>query len=177
MGDRALGSARFLGVSALFHVAIAPATYNLWRTYFSPHATHDGALPLWLWAAAIVYIAVPAALGSWIASAFLKEKGWATAIVGSTAAPTAWDAVFSAVPKGSAVLMKLKTGTWVGGEFADGSYVGGYPEPADIYLVNEYVVDQQTGDFMQGPDGDAIPVGTYGLLVRWEEIEYLEIGD
>ena len=29
-------------------------------------------------------------------------------------------------------------------------------------------------DFVRGPDGETISYG-YGVLVRWEEVEYLEV--
>lgn len=41
--------------------------------------------------------------------------------------PTAWDAVFSPHPAGW-ILMKLKSGDWMGGEYAEGSYAAGYRE-------------------------------------------------
>lgn len=72
--------------------------------------------------------------------------------------------------------MSLKGGGWVGGEYEEGSFVGGYPEPADIYLVDELAVDQDAEDFLRDEAGNVIPTG-FGLLVRWDEVEYLEITD
>lgn len=168
---------RFVGISAIFHVCIAPASYAVWRDLLRADAGRLDSLPLWLWFAGIAYVAFPGGLGVVVGTAYVREKRWATVLVGTMAAPRAWDAVFSTPPTGAAVLMRLKSGAWVGGEFNDGSYAAGYPEPADIYLVRELHVDQQTGDFVRDASGDEIPVGKYGLLVRWDEVEYLEIGD
>ena len=112
----------------------------------------------WLWPLAIAYVLVPAGLGTWIAHAFNANQEWAVRIVRPTSAPTAWDALFSGNPVGTDVLMKLKS------------------EPADIYLITELKVDQETGDFARDANGDELPVGS-GLLVRWDEVEYLEVSD
>jgi hypothetical protein len=90
--------------------------------------------------------------------------------------PTAWDAIFSAEPEGW-VLIRLKTGRWIGGRYGDGSYAGGFPEAPDLFLSEECAVDQDTEDFVVGPNGDPQPIGAenWGLLVRWDEVEYLEV--
>jgi len=168
---------RFLGISACFHAAVAPVTYNLWRDFFRSDSALRGSLPLWLWLVALAYVAAPAVLGGVVGRAFVQDKEWAKRLVGTTSAPTAWDAVFQGPPTDAYVLLRLKSGSWVGGRFADGSYAGGYPEPADLYLVRELEIDQATGDFKRDADGNEIPVASYGLLVRWDEVEYLEIGD
>jgi len=168
---------RFVGISALFHALIAPATYNIWRDYLRTGAPDRDRFPLWMWGVAFLYVAIPAALGTLMAVGLDKGWAWATAVAGRSPAPTAWDAVFSGDPAGVAILMKLKSGSWVGGQYAEGSYVGGYPEPADIYLIRELRVDQTTGDFVRNQQGEEIPVGKYGLLVRLSEVEYLEIAD
>lgn len=98
-------------------------------------------------------------------------------IVGPTAAPTAWDAVFSGDPAAN-VILRLKSGGWIGGEYSEGSCVAGYPEPADIYLSQELSVDQETGDFDRDElSGEPVRVPGYGVLVRWDEVEYLEISN
>jgi hypothetical protein len=168
---------RFVGISAVAQALLAPLTYEVWDTYFRSGAERADDLSIWLWPLALAYVLVPALLGTWIASAFNKKQRWAQIVVGPTSAPTAWDAIFSGDPAGILVLMKLKTGRWVGGRYDEGSYVGGYPEPADIYLITELKVDQELGDFIEDAAGDEIPVGSYGLLVRWAEVEYLEVSD
>lgn len=69
----------------------------------------------------------------------------------------------------------MKSGRWLGGEYGDGSHVAGYPEPADIYLARELQVDQETGDFVLDENNKVARLGNFGLLVRWNEVEYLEI--
>jgi hypothetical protein len=70
--------------------------------------------------------------------------------------------------------MKLRSGDWIGGEYAAGSYAGGYPEPADLFLSRQCLVNPDGEDFVRGPGGEPISYG-YGVLVRWEEVEYLEV--
>lgn len=168
---------RFIGISAGFQALIAPLTWHVWESYLRPGAQHAHDLPIWLWPLAVAYVAVPAALGTGVANAFNKERKWAQVLVGPTPAPTAWDALFSGDPGEIYVLMKLKSGTWVGGQYQEGSYVGGYPEPADIYLIKELKVDQETGDFVRDANRNEEPLGSFGLLVRWAEVEYLEVSD
>jgi hypothetical protein len=167
---------RFFGLSALFQAAVAPLTWKVWLEYIRHGAESADRLPFWLWPAALAYLAVPALLGGLVAHGYRKKIKLAKWIVGSTGAPTAWDAVFSGKPEGY-VLMRLKSGRWVGGKFAEGSHVAGYPQPADIYLKEEMVVNQN-GDFVfDEATKRPKPQGQYGLLLRWDEVEYLEISD
>jgi hypothetical protein len=69
--------------------------------------------------------------------------------------------------------MRLKSGTWIGGAYAEGSYAGGYPEPSDIYVSQAAVVDPETGEFERHPSGKP-KLSAYGFLVRWSEIEFLD---
>lgn len=57
--------------------------------------------------------------------------------------------------------------------------MAGYPVPPDIYLAQEMAVDQETEDFRRDENGDPLPISSpnFGLLVRWDEVEYLEISD
>ena len=43
--------------------------------------------------------------------------------------------------------IRLKSGRWIGGAYAPGSYASGYPELLDLYLVATAEMDQQSGDF------------------------------
>jgi hypothetical protein len=163
---------RFLGISIVFHAFCAPVTYVIWHDYLRRGAQPAGhELPLWLWPIAMAYVLVPAGIGTTVGIAYRAGHRWARLLTGS-AAPTAWDAVFGSDPAGW-VLIRLKSGTWVGGAYADGSYSAGFPHPADLFLSEEYHVNQETGDFIRDADGGPLPL-SYGLLVRWDEIEYLE---
>jgi len=68
---------------------------------------------------------------------------------------------------------RLKSGGWVGGAFADGSYAGGHPEPGDLFIVRAAEIDQESGEFERDTEGNAV-LRASGLLVRWEDIEYLD---
>lgn len=173
-GDRFL---RFLGVSVLLHVVFAPASYAIWHRYLRAGALEDGEmLPLWLWPACAAYVVLPIAAGTALAVGLRREVQWIQSLRLAPAPPTAWDAIFSAEPEGW-VLIRLKSGRWVGGRYGDGSYAGGFPEPPDLFLSEECAVSQDEEDFVVGPNGDPQPIGAgnWGLLVRWEEVEYLEV--
>lgn len=71
------------------------------------------------------------------------------------------------------VRLKLKSETWIGGAYADGSHTSGYPEPADLYLSVAVEIDPETGEFVRDDDGKPVRKG-YGLLIRWDEVEFLE---
>jgi hypothetical protein len=168
---------RFLGISVLLHVAAAPVTYVIWHAYLRPGSLGAGqSLPLWLWPVAAMYAAVPIFLGTVLATGLRDGAGWAQALNIGSDPPTAWDSIFSNEPEGW-VLIRLKSGRWIGGQYADGSYAGGYPEAPDLFLAQACAVDQENEEFVLGPNGQPEPIGppSWGLLVRWEEIEYLEV--
>jgi hypothetical protein len=167
---------RFFGVSAAFHALAAPITYRIWFDYLRPEAqTGANELPAWLWAVAVGYVAAPTLLGYLVGWRYREGGRFVTNVVGSTAAPTAWDEIFSRRPTGY-VLRRLKSGVWVGGEYAERSYAGGHPEPADLYLSVEAVVDQSEGNFVLDAEGKPVPNG-YGVLVKWADVEYLELAE
>jgi hypothetical protein len=171
LADRLL---RFFGVSVIFHAVAAPATYRIWHDYLGTNALRPKELlPWWLWLVALLYVAVPSVLGTVVGSATKKGQDWPKLLTGATPAPRAWDFLFSGEPKGW-ILLRLKSGRWVGGAYRDGSYIAAYPEPADLFLSAEAVVDQQTEDFVRDAQtGEPVETG-FGLLVRWDEVEYLE---
>jgi Family of unknown function (DUF6338) len=165
---------RFIGVSALLHALAAPVTYTLWRDFLREQAQPGlNDLPLWMWVVALLYVAVPSALGYLVALGYQRQWKPIRAVLGSSSAPTAWDAIFSGNPAGW-ILMRLKSGAWVGGEYAEGSYAGGYPEPADLFLSKECPIDQESGNFILDRVGQPLANG-YGILVRWDDVEYLEV--
>ena len=74
----------------------------------------------------------------------------------------------------------MRSGTWLGGAYADAngcrSYTAGYPEQQDLFLAAAVELDPETGEFVIDGDGN-VPLLEGGLLVRWEEVEYLEFID
>ena len=56
------------------------------------------------------------------------------------------------------------------------SYAAGYPEKQDLFLVEAAEVDPETGEFEFDESGEPALRGS-GILIRWEEVEYLEFID
>ena len=56
------------------------------------------------------------------------------------------------------------------------SYASGYPDAQELFLASSVPVDPATGEFEFDADGRIALTGG-GLLVRWEEVEYLEFID
>jgi hypothetical protein len=78
------------------------------------------------------------------------------------------------------IRLRLKSGAWLGGVFAEAngrrSYAAGYPEPQDLFLAAAVDTDPDTGEFVR--DDAGLPtVQPGGLLIRWEEVEFLEFID
>jgi hypothetical protein len=169
VSDRLL---RFIGVSAFLHALAAPATYAIWHDYLRTDAVPEGrSLPLWLWPVLAAYVVGPTLLGTGVGLA-MRRWELPELLVGATRPPTAWDDLFSKHKEGY-IRMKLKSGPFVGGALAAGSCIGGYPEPADIYIADAIETDPHTGEFAKTAAGDPVFTG-YGFLVRWGEVEYLD---
>ena len=175
LSDRIL---RFVGASALFHVAFAPASYWLWANEW-PKARDGEPLSLWLWALALLYVALPLVAGTVVGYGTHHNRTWARLFAGPHPAPRAWDHLFECKGDGW-VLLRMKSGTWIGGVYGTiggvRSYSAGYPEPQDLFLAVGIEVDPDTGEFTVDEDSD-IPLRPGGLLVRWDEVEYLEFID
>lgn len=176
LSDRVL---RFVGGSAIFHAAFAPASYWFWSTQW-PTIRVGGAISWWLWLLTLVYVLVPITVGTTIGRATRKGAEWARWFTGPDPAPRAWDHLFQNEAFGW-VRVRLKSGAWLGGAFAnatDGrrSYASGYPETQDLYLSTILATDPATGEFEYGGDGN-VKVLDGGLLLRWDEVEYLQFID
>jgi hypothetical protein len=176
LSDRVL---RFIGASAILHAIAAPVTFWLYRVYVHP-GLGTGDLPIQLWLAPLAYVGVPIALGSVIGIGVRRQWRWIEVVTGRDPAPRAWDYLFGKRPDGW-VLLLLKSGVWLGGAYAETesgwrSYVSGYPEPQDIFLVESVEVDPETGEFELDDDGEPLRRGS-SILVRWDEVEYLEFID
>lgn len=136
-------------------------------------------LPWWLAAVPLAYIGVPLVAGTALGVGI--RRGWPIAriVAGPDPAPRAWDYLFQYHIDGW-IRCRLKSGTCLGGAYADAngkrSYAAGYPETQDLYLAASVEVDAETGEFALNDDGRP-RLGPGGLLVRWEEVEYLEFID
>lgn len=167
---------RFIGASAVFHAFAAPASYWIWRRYVeSGRWEAEGRLPLVLWLAIVLYVGLPIVVGWIVGRGVRAEHRWAEVVFGTARAPRAWDWLFFDRPDGW-MRLRLKSGTWIGGAFGQESYAAGYPEPSDLYLAIAVEVDPASGAFVFGDNGEFLRRDS-GILVRWEEVEYLEFID
>jgi len=163
---------RFVATSAAFHAALAPLTYWLWRHYIhSGRLDRHETLPVFLWVALLLYLAAPYAIGriaGWAGTGDLRLGRFGE----TNPAPLSWDYFFATNPNGW-MRIRLKSGRWIGGAFAPGSYASGYPEAPDLYLVATAEMDQESGNFLLNEAGGLVRrSGT--LFVNGTEIEYFE---
>jgi hypothetical protein len=178
LSDRVL---RFLGVSVLFHLVLAPLTW--WLAQQGQHGLlRPDTSPWLLWPVIAIYALVPAALGHAVGVAARRRRPWTRWLTGPAPAPRAWDQVFS--HQGSMWLrIRLKDpgggdNGWFAGAFAPArrgphSYASGFPHDQDIYLAETVEVDPASGR-IRLVDGRPKFRGV-GVLMRWEEIAYAEV--
>jgi hypothetical protein len=82
--------------------------------------------------------------------------------------PSAWDFVAKQFADTQFVRVLLPTGRWVGGLFANGSFVSTFPQPHDIYIEEEWEMGPG-GEFIEplsSRTGLWLPIGP-ALLVEW----------
>ncbi len=176
-GDRVL---RFIGSAAILHVLALPWSWAIWNDYFSDgQFSGTSEFPWEFWAYAAAFVIVPSVLGHLVGQGALR--GWRVVrpLVGSDPAPRAWDHLFMKGTPGW-VRAKLRTGTWVAGQYVrdpnhplDRGYAGGYPGPGDLLLLHRAEVDEQTGEWVTDDDGE-VCVLEPSLLLRWADLELLE---
>ena len=185
---------RFVGVSAVLHGAIAPLTYQLWQDHILSGAFLAGKLDgRLLWLPSLLYLGLPLLAGA-LNGATTRHSGvgilgviarwkplaWLGVFGAPSAAPRAWDHLFSRKDVAGWVRLRLHDGTWLGGAFAASdkptlqSFAAGYPEDGDLFLAQIVDTDPETGAFLAGPDGTVV-LRDEGLLIRWEEVAYLTI--
>lgn len=55
------------------------------------------------------------------------------------------------------------------------SFAAGYPEAQDLFLSRRLTIDPENGAFLLNEAGNPVPPEVEsGLLLRWDEIEYLD---
>ena len=144
---------------------------NHWDTFANRQA-----LPPWFWIVPILYTIAPLVGGGVLGFGWKKNWSWARYIGGRDRTPRAWDHLFQDQPAGG-VRCKLKSGNWIGGVFGEVNkrrpYASGYPEPQDLYLAATIRLDPYTGEILTDCEGHP-EIQDSGILLRWEEIEYLE---
>jgi hypothetical protein len=175
LSDRIL---RFAGGSAVLLAIFAGPLYAVHAAYTQPFLAGEP-LPVWLAILPVAYVGVPLSVGTLLGVGLRKDWRFAQLLTGPDPAPRAWDYVFQYDVDGW-IRCRLKSGTWLGGAYADAngkrSYAAGYPEPQDLYLAASVEVDPRTGAFLLDEQGQ-LRLGSGGLLVRWDEVEYLEFID
>ncbi|NGY65945.1 hypothetical protein G7043_44370 [Lentzea sp. NEAU-D13] len=171
---------RFLVSSALLHAALSGPEFLLYRNFVVGKRLVEGTVSWWvLELLALAYVIVPTVAGTVLGWGHKHHKRWAVLIVGESPEPRAWD-YFWRHAEQALVRIRLKSGTWLAGYYgttADGrrSYASGHPEEGDLYLALGLQVDPVSGELALA-DGVPVPVaGERGLLVRWPEIEYIDI--
>jgi hypothetical protein len=170
---------RFVGASALFHATTASLTYELYREFVhSGRLERAEPLPPGVWSVPVLYVLVPVAVGWSIGEAVRARKPWALHFTGPSPAPRAWDHLFSTRDLEGWVRIMLHSGEWIAGAYAKKenstlrSYAAGYPEAQDLYLAERVECDED-GTILVDENGDPLRLGV-GVLVRWEEVTYLE---
>lgn len=172
------GLLRSVGYSAVFHILFLPLTYHLRVSYWD-RIWEGMYVSLLVWLYISLYVVVPITLGllaGWVissaTSATSKKYRWAGLFVGRSPAPRAWDYLFGRQGLIGWVRLRTKTGLYMGGYYGEGSYVG-YPDTQDIYLTRAIEIDPYSGEIREGTEGRPLSLRS-GLLIRWDEVEYLE---
>lgn len=173
LSDRAL---RFVVFSAMLHAPAFPLTAWLVTTY----VTGDRAAPWTIaWGTLVLYTFGPAVLGGVVGRAARNRSRWSEWFTGRDPAPTAWDDLFQLQSRPGWIRVKLKSGPWIAGAWVQDderglrSYAAGFPHASDVFLAETVDVDPEDGTFILDDGGE--PIGrNAGVLVRWDEAEYLE---
>jgi Family of unknown function (DUF6338) len=180
--DRVL---RFIAFSAIIHVLISPLTYKFWNDYIATNYFGQGKeLTLGMYEAAIAYVIVPFIVGRIVGHGAVAGNTWALRFAGRRpGAPRSWDHLFQANAQGWVILC-MKSGTFLAGLYSGPpngltSYASAYPDTQELFLYTQVLCDPETGEFWNAEklplEEGQNPVLTHtGLLVRWDEIEYLE---
>jgi hypothetical protein len=191
---------RFLAASIVVHLAFGWLEYLAWRVALHRLGRLDAAQFAVLWGAAVTVIGGPTAIGWALGSLYAsraarttrhtrlrgilglarergadRESALLAAALGRAPAPRAWDHVFGSSPS-ALIRMQLHNDVWIGGLFGDASYASSYPETSgDLYLERSMQIDDD-GTFVQDDEANLVDTGG-GILVRWEEVRFLNVFD
>ena len=167
---------RFLSFSAVYHVAFAWLTYIAYQRLIITGRLAHGCPLSWKWYAVLVsYVAVPYLIGV-VTETGRRVRGlsWLVALWGGRYPELrAWDRFFRNRPAGLLRLKLIDDGWKLGLFTKKGSYASGYGEDGDIYLVQQYLIDPDTGVPTPNHKGDLVEVGA-GLLIRWSEVKFID---
>jgi hypothetical protein len=179
---------RFLTASAVFHAALAPVSYRAYEHLLVTHKLSQGQTVSWRWWPVLVgYVVIPYAVGAITENArsWQEDAPWfkraisriAAIYAGRSPEPRAWDRFFGRRPYGI-VRLQLTNDEWKAGLWSDRSFASQYGEDGDLFLADEYVVDENGVIRVEGDstDGDYQEAGV-GVLIRWSEVRYLEFAE
>ena len=176
LSDRVI---RFTAASAGFVAVFSGPAYLAYRELIMTGRAGSGDVP-WVvvQGIALAYVLVPAGVGTLVGYGRLHNWKWASTVVGEAPEPRAWDYLWRPGRQGL-VRARLISGTWLGGLYgtlSDGtrSYAAGYPEAQDLYLAQQFIVNPATGEWETDEDERPVPAGSTSLLLRWDQIEYIE---
>lgn len=172
---------QFLAASAVYHAVASGLTYFFYsRTVASGTLARGEVHALVIEGGALAYVAIPIGAGYLVGKGCAGGKRWATWLVGEGRQPRAWDYLWEQKPTGY-IRLRMKSGVWLGGYMGKSragrrAYSSGYPEPGDLFIPRSVDVDSTTGRFIPG-EGGAPTIRDEGILVRWEEVELLVMGE
>ncbi|TFV56449.1 hypothetical protein E4P41_15730 [Geodermatophilus sp. DF01-2] len=177
LGDRLI---RFLAASAVFQAVFSGVEFWLYRGYVASGRLGEGDVP-WLLVQiiALAYVVLPTVAGSLVGYGQKQRWRWVRLLTGSSPEPRAWDHLWRQNRPGI-VRVRLKSGSWLAGIYGTTSaglqsYASGFPEAGDLFSSEQLIVDPVSGAFELDDDARPLrPDGAPGLLLRWDEIEYLE---
>jgi Family of unknown function (DUF6338) len=178
IGERIL---RFVALSLIFQVILAPVSYSLYRNYILTGRLSRGTLPTWVWFALLLYAIGPLLLGWLFGLGIRKRSNIASEIFGPQAVSpaAAWDYMFSGDKSGYVrLLLKTDPPMWVAGTWTDEgngrrAFASSAPEHRDIFLQLVLKCDNKTGKFVRDAEGNLVVLGG-SMLVRYDEVHYLE---
>lgn len=169
---------RALFYALVLHIVASPFTKMLvdemgslsnWQSHLVPLVAYTG----------VVLVIVPVAAGL-ILGAYLRgverrvaRPGTLYEVIGARDAGDAWDVLFQQLFHGAWMIVQLKDGQYLGGEYDDRSAVGQTPSPHDLYLSELWHVEREEGE----PDPRL--VGPYapprGIYVAADEIRSIRV--
>jgi hypothetical protein len=163
----------YFGVSIVLAALAAPVTFWAWHHYWhSGILKREHHLPLWPYVLLLAFIFVPLALGYIVGACAMRRVPIVRRIHERTP-PRAWDGLFDE-PLNGWIRVRTKAGTWVGGALDEDAVASTYPSDGDI-LFTVASVDPDTGEFVRADDGEIELQSGSQVLIRWSEIEYLQV--
>lgn len=172
---RALGFSA--GLNAIYAIVGGPQLYGLISDDETRQLSWTGALSNLRsigWLALLLYVAVPALLAGAgaLATKYLPRVRQQLKLPRLSYDPTprAWDAAFARQTEPCYVRVLTTDGRWVGGYFSGNGFVSSYPEPADMFVDEAWLMSDD-GEFLRAQPNSR------GMYVRCDDIRTIEFID